>query len=76
MSTVNTTITKMDVVIDIIFKHDREMPSCEHKFSEIMDEIIQMWRLNEEKVGKVESFPTLTLPTLQNIGQGAQTKDG
>jgi hypothetical protein len=74
--TTNDTITKSDAVMEIIFNHDSEIPSCQHKFSEIMDEIIMIWRNLEEKSWKVNGLETQTLPTLQNIGQGAQTKDG
>lgn len=65
--TTQETLSKADAVLEIIFKHDQEMPSCEHKFSEIMDEIIEQWRDMNKKVGKVEVFPTQTLPTTANI---------
>jgi hypothetical protein len=59
--------------MEIIFKHDSEMPTCEHKFSEIMDEIINQWRNLEEKSWKVNGLATHTLPTLQSKGEVKKT---
>jgi hypothetical protein len=63
MSTTNQILSKADAVLEVIFSHDQEMPSCQHKFSDIMEEIITMWRNNSEKVSKVEVFPSPDLTT-------------
>ena len=69
--TTEQTLLKSDVVLEVIFNHDQEVPSCQHKFSEIMDEIISMWR-NSEKIGKVEVFPNHDLSSnqQQRIAEG------
>lgn len=43
---INKTIERADVALEVLLKHDTES-SCCHKFSEIMDEIARRWRDNQ-----------------------------